>query len=284
MFDFLKKKKEEANGEENKDAENPENSDSDNPDDSSGSDAISAPQDTNLAKIGIEIEKLKASSESFQEIRKAFNERFERTGEQIGELRAMILDRDRNFQELELKATKAADLVESVKPEKISTDVQRQDIKIEALKANIEGNEAMMNRIMEELKDIKRKIEFFRGVEEIIKLSEEVKSELIEIKKVEAAINIKTDKVEVIYSEIRKKFQEIELFNDKINEMKVGMEQDAKDIDFIKSKITGLAEKTEVEALVTKVQRYVDMLKELEKKSSLTKDLESLKGLIEGLK
>jgi len=161
-----------------------------------------------LAKLQTEVEKMKASVEGFAEVRKSFTERFTRTSEQIGELRSMILERDKSIQEIELKAIKAADLVESVHPEKIMTEVQKQDAKSEALKANLEGNEAIMDRIMEELKEVKRKVEFFRGVEEIVKLSEEVKKELIEIKKVESRVSINTDKVETIYSEMRKKFQD----------------------------------------------------------------------------
>jgi hypothetical protein len=57
-----------------------------------------------------------------------------------------------------------------------------------------------------------------------------------------------------------------------------------KDIDFIKNKLTGLADKTEVEALVKKVQRYVDALKDLEKKSSLSKDIDQLKIILESLR
>ncbi len=120
---------------------------------------------------------MSASVDAFGEIRKSFSERFNRTSEQIGELRAMILDRDKSVQEIEIKAIKAHDLVDAVQPEKMMTEIQKQEAKIEALKANLEGNEAIMSRIMEELKDIKKKVEFFRGVEEIVKLSEETKAD-----------------------------------------------------------------------------------------------------------
>jgi len=59
---------------------------------------------------------------------------------------------------------------QSQQPEKIMTEVQKQDAKTEALKANLEGNESIMDRVMEELKETKRKVEFFRGIEEIVKL------------------------------------------------------------------------------------------------------------------
>jgi hypothetical protein len=196
----------------------------------------------------------------------------------------MILERDRSIQEIELKAVKAYDLVDSVHPEKIMTEVQRQDAKSEALKANLEGNEAIMDRIMEELKETKKKIDFFRGVEEIIKLSEEVKSELIEIKKVESKISINTDKVETIYSEMRKKFQDVDTFNSDLQEVKVNLQQNMKDINFIKDRISGFVEKEELEKLVAKVQRYIEALKSLEKNSSLTKDIQSLRMILDSLK
>lgn len=237
-----------------------------------------------IVKISTEIDKVKASVDSFGEVRKGLTERITGLSQQIGELRAMIMDRDRTIQEIELKSIKAADLVESVHPDKLMIELQKEDAKFEALKANLEGNEAIMNRIMEELREIRKKIEFFRGIEEIVKLSEEVKKELVEIKKVEASIHANTDKVDTIYSELRKKFQEIDLFKDNLQELKVNLEQNTKDIDFVKTKISGLTDKEEFDRLVNKVQRYIDALKELNKSSSLSKDVSRLKTMLESLR
>jgi len=239
---------------------------------------------TDMVKFSTELDRLKASIESFGEVRKGLTERLSGLNEQVGELRAMILDRDRTIQEIELKSVKAADLVESVQPDKLMMELQREDAKFEALKANLEGNEAIMDRIMEELKEMRKKLEFFRGIDEVVKLGEEVRNELIEIKKVEASIHVETDKVETIYSELRKKFQEIDLFNDSLQETKVNLEQNAKDVDFLKTKITGLANKDELDRLVQKVQRYIEALQEINKTSSLTKDVNQLKAILEGVK
>lgn len=237
-----------------------------------------------LIKLSTDIDKLKAGEEAFTEIRKSFTERFNRISEQIGELRAMILDRDRTIQEIELKAIKASDLVKSVEPEKLMTEVQKQDVKIEALKANLEGNESIMSKIMDQLKETRRKIEFFRGIEEIIKLSEEVKKELIEIKKVESEISINTDKVQTIYSEMRKKLQDLDTFQSQNQEFKVDLDQNTKDIDFLKTKVSDLVTKSELEKLVDKVQNYIEELKEFKKRSSLSKDLDQLKVLLDSVK
>ena len=237
-----------------------------------------------IIKLSTDVDRIKASIESFGEIRKGLTERITSLNEQIGELRAMIMDRDRTIQGLELKAVKAADLVESVQPEKLMIGMQKSDAKFEALKANLEGNEAIMGRFMDELKEMRKRLDFFRGIDEVVKLAQEVKKELIEIKKVEAGIHIDTDKVGTIYSELRKKFQEIDLFSDNIKELKVMVDQNSKDVDSIKTKMTNLANKDELDKLVNKVQRYIDALQEINKTSSLSKDVSQLKTILASLK
>lgn len=241
---------------------------------------LSSSSEPNLLKLSTEVDRLKAGQEAFQEVRKSFTERFTRVSEQIGELRSMILDRDRTIQTLELKSVKAVDLVESIRPDKFMMDLERQNVRIEAIKANLEGNEAILDQVMEELKEMRRKISFFRGIEEIITLSEEIKKELIGIKKVEGTINIQTDKVQTIYSEMRKKIQDLDSFNLQIQEAKVNIEQNASDVDYIKSKMLGFAEKEELDSLLDKVQKYAESLKEIQKKTPLSRDIEKLKTLL----
>jgi chromosome segregation ATPase len=287
MFNFLKSKKKEGDeaeqSAESEEVDSPEKDEdkakesSDVKGNSSSNDSSGAP---NLLKISTEVDRLKAGQEAFQEVRKSFTERFTRLSEQIGELRSMILDRDRTIQTLELKSVKAIDLVESIKPDKFMMDLERQNVKIEALKANLEGNEAIIDQVMEELKEIRRKMSFFRGVEEIIRLSEEIKKELIGIKKIEGTINIQTDKVQTIYSDMRKKMQDLDTFNSQLQESKANIEQNTKDLDSLRTKSVNFAEKEEVDKILEKVQKYSESLKEIQKKTPLSRDIEKLKSLL----
>ncbi|MEK6915388.1 MAG: hypothetical protein AABW89_02510 [Nanoarchaeota archaeon] len=235
---------------------------------------------TSILKLSTDVDKLKAAVEGFSEVRTSFTERMSSLNEQIGELRAMILDRDRTIRDLELKAVKAADLVETVQPEKFMIEIQKQDAHFEALKANLEGNESIMDHLMEELKELRKKLDFFRGVEEVVRLSEEVKKELIDIKKVESSIHVNGDKIEIIYSDIRKKQKELDSFSDSLQELNAGMQQHTKDIDSINLRIMNFADKGEVEQLTGKIERYMGSLKELNKTSSLSKDLSVLRQML----
>lgn len=237
-----------------------------------------------LIKLSTEVDRLKVGNEAFKEVRKANTEMFTRINEQVGELRSMIFERDRTIQTLELKAVKAADLVESIQPDKFMSELTKQSVKIEALKANIESNEAIMERIMDELKTIRKKVEFFRGIEEIVKLSQEIKKELIDIKKVEGKINIEADKVETIYAELRKRIQELDAFSSEFQEIKAGIEQHTKDVDFLKMKVSGMAEKEEVDKILEKITEHTKVVSEIKKKSTLSRDLEELQTLIDGMK
>jgi len=102
MFDFLKKKKgEEPSSEDTEDV--PEKKVE------VASVAVSSEASPDVIRLKTEIEKLKAGQEAFKEVRSSFSERFTRTSEQIGELRSMILERDRTIQEVELKAIKSSE-------------------------------------------------------------------------------------------------------------------------------------------------------------------------------
>ena len=83
---------------------------------------------------------------------------------------------------------------------------------------------------------------------------------------------------------MRKKFQEVDTFNSEIQEIKVNVEQNTKDAGFLKDKVSGLVEKGELEKLVNKVQSYIEALKSIEKKSSLTKDIATLRNILDSLK
>ena len=283
---FKKKKKEDDEGdseeskEKDSDKKTTEKTDSKKQESSKDSGNTTA----DVVKLSTEVDKLKASQEAFQEVRKSFSEKFTRISEQIGEVRAMVLDRDKTMQQLELKATKAADLVNSVEPEKLMTEIQKQEAKVEALKANLEGNESIMGRVMDELKDVRKKVEFFRGVEEIVKLSEEVKKELIEIKKIQGNINTEADKVETMYSEMRKKIQILDNFDTQQQEMTASVDQNSRDLDMLKNKVSELAKKEDLDKLISKIQNYINSMKELQKKSSLSKDIDQLKMLLDSLK
>jgi chromosome segregation ATPase len=248
-----------------------------------------AQTELSLPAISAEVDKLKAQFSSFYEMQKAANERFSRLNEQIGELRAMIVDRDRATQHLEAKATQAIDLVETVQPEKLMIEVRKSDTKIEALRANLESNEAIMGNTVNELKDIRNRMMLFKGMDEVVKLNEDVKKELSEIKMVESVVERHADKVDTIFAEMQKSFSEYIKLTDTLKSLDLANKQLSADTDEIKVKLKELAGKKEVTTFTNrmdefekKVSTVVNLLNErflqLEKKLTSDTDMKMEKA------
>jgi hypothetical protein len=208
------------------------------------------------AKLDIEFIRIKAQLESLNEVRKANSERFSRMSEQMGELRGMIMDTNKTMSKIEVSATKAIDLVESVQPEKLMIEIRKQDGKGEALKANIESNEVMMRDIMEELKKIRQQMNFYKGIEQVTKLNDEVKGEIFEIKKVEATIERHADKAESIFLDMEKKFSEFNKIQKLMDDIEKSFHAIQGDFDNMKLQLSNKSDKKDLINLMDKFTEF----------------------------
>lgn len=215
-------------------------------------------QDDSLgdSKLAVEVTKLKAQIEGLNEQRKATNERFSRISEEIGELRGMIVETNKGVSRIEAASTKAIDLVQSVKPEELMIEVRKMDSKIEALKANIESNESLMQDSMKEIKELRRKMDFYKGAEQIAKLNEEVKKELIDIKKSESIIERHSNKVESIFIDVEKKYTDLDKFTDTAKELQRSFEKLQGDLDKLRVKAEDAVEKKEFVKMISKFNDF----------------------------
>src|SRR3989338_5642759 len=170
--------------------------------------------------ITAELTRIKAQLEAVAELRKAMNERFTQVAGQIGELRGMVLETGKSMQKVELSTTKAVGLVESIEPDKFFVTLHKQDAKIEALKASIESKEAMMQTIMAELKKMRQDMRVYRGLDQVVNMTEEVKAELTNIRKVKAVVERHADRVETFFTEIQKQVRGFAQLESSIKDLK----------------------------------------------------------------
>jgi predicted nucleic acid-binding Zn-ribbon protein len=211
---------------------------------------------SSVIRLSTTLEKLKIQFSTFLEIQKSTNERFSSMNEQIGGIRSMMMDRDKNFQKLEAKSMQAIDMVESVQPDKLMMDLKKLENKIEMIKSPISTNESMISNAMAELKEMRRKVNSFKGVEEAIKLADEVKKDWMENKKLDANITKHSAKIETIYSEMWKEFSEFKKFSSRVTDLDQTLKTISTEIDSIKVKVTSFANKKDVENMVVKLESF----------------------------
>lgn len=211
---------------------------------------------SNDEKINLEFTKIKGQLEGFAELRAANSERFTRISEQVGELRGMIMDTNKSIGAIEVASTKAADLVESVQPQKLMVEIRKEDGKVEALKANIESNEALMKDLFSEMKKMRDQMNFYKGVEQVAKMNEDIKKDILQMKRTEATISGHADKVETIFLEINKKAADFDKFNDIVKELDRGFKTVSGDFEKIKVKLESKQDKSEFVDLLNKFKEF----------------------------
>ena len=208
--------------------------------------------------ITAELTRIKAQLEAVAELRKAMNERFTQVAGQIGELRGMVLETGKSMQKVELSTTKAVGLVESIEPDKFFVTLHKQDAKSEALKASIESKEAMMQTIMAELKKMRQDMRVYRGLDQVVKMTEEVKAELTNIRKVKAVVERHADRVETFFTEIQKQVRGFAELESSIKDLKESHTKLSKTLDQVNVRLLQKANKKEVEALTANFKEFED--------------------------
>ena len=227
-------------------------------DDGSTDDAPLEQKPAMSGNMEIEFTKIKSQLEALNEVRKANAEQFTRLSEQIGELRGALMDSNKAISIIEVASTKAIDMVDSVQPDKLMIEVRRTDGKTEALRANIEANESIMRDMMKELKDMRAQMGFYKGVDQVIKMNNEIKQELIDIKKTEGLVGKHADRVETIFIEVEKKFYDFEKFNEAVKELDRAFKRISADFDKIR---VNVEEKSDKKELVKLVDKFTDFEK-----------------------
>ncbi|MEK6967910.1 MAG: hypothetical protein AABX51_04735 [Nanoarchaeota archaeon] len=207
-------------------------------------------------QVGIELTKINAQIDSIKETRKGVSEQISQIREQIGELRGMIVNTDKTVSQMEVKTTKAVDMVESVQPDKLMIMIQKQDSKVEALRGNIESNENMMKTILADMKDIRLKMGVFKGLDQVIRLTEESKSQITNVTKINANIERHSDKIESIYTEFQKSFSDFRQLSEDYKSLTKQFKDIQSSFDQTKVKVDGLAAKKELENLISKFNDF----------------------------
>ena len=168
-------------------------------------------------RLEAELEKLKAEISIGNELRKATTQRISGLEEQLGELRGILSEKERQIREISLKSSKASELVEQTHPEKMMLLQEKQNARIEILSGRVTSYHKISDNIIKDLKEIRQKIGLFKGVSQIIKLNEEVKDNLNLMDKTKLMMERHAEKAEKMLIKMDKKYAEFIRYK-KINE------------------------------------------------------------------
>jgi len=215
--------------------------------------------------------------EALLKAREAMNERIVNLSERIGELRSSLVEHERATSKLEIEAKKTIELVQKIKPEEIMKEITKFDAKIEALKARISSYEALIDRVVEEMKEMRRTFVQFRSLDAIAKMSEELKKDLEKGRKIEAEMSKHSSKVESMFVDIQKRYKEFAEISKGMEELKERFRLLLREFDKLRVDMALTAKKEDFEKLEKKVdaslKEMVGLVEELKKRKEELKEI-----------
>ncbi|MFH1750173.1 MAG: hypothetical protein ABH863_00685 [Candidatus Micrarchaeota archaeon] len=216
--------------------------------------------DRTVIQLERDVELLKVQIELMKQNKQVTDERFEKFSEQIGEMRATVLDSERDGATIKVQAEKAIGLIQMVQPEKLMAEVKKLEARIEAAKGMEEKFSAMQQKIVDEIKDLRARTEVIRGSETMLKLNEEVKAELSTALQVQSKMEIRADKIEAIYAEFQQHFYEYQKVFDRMKDLDSEFKDIMKDFNVFKVKVDGSASKSDFLKLKNELKEYGESL------------------------
>jgi len=233
---------------------------------------IAEASDEVLKALHMDLEKMRVRVEAITQGRTINEQRFTRMSEEIGDLRRRILDKEKEVGQLRLEAKKSSDLVSAVQPQKLMAEVKKGDAKTESVNAKQEANRALIDTVISEVKEVRKLISSFRGLDTIIKTYDEMKDDVRNLKKIEVDIKKQTGKVERIFVNVQEKYNEFLKHSTKISNLESSFHKIDKSFEEFKVVFDDTAKKKDfqevnnkVESEVKKIDRYITDLKELNK-------------------
>lgn len=229
-----------------------------------------------------EVEKLGTRVESLVDWIKQFYDRFAYVSENIGSIRNMAMANEKAISKASLDSQKAIDIVKEVEPDKLRIDYQKLDVKIQKANEKVEMYKQLVDNVMNEFKEIQKKSEVFIGTEGILKLNDEVKGDLVDVKKLAEKTKMHADKSEQLFMELRNNFAEYQKVLGTMDSLDANYSGLKEELDKLKVAHGNIVSSEDFNSFVkSSNQKFAAFESKLSEIENVKKGIENVEGLVE---
>ncbi|NOR85284.1 hypothetical protein GQ473_04140 [archaeon] len=174
----------------------------------------------------MDLEKLTGKLEAEKGFREGLSEKSSLLSEQIGELRSMILDREKNLSGMDTTFELIKDQVHDVNPQRIKKEFDKQERKFLESSVRVERLEGILTEISNEMKVSRKQMEKIKSVDNVIRAGEEIDKKLKKMNNQENYIEKTSAKVEQIFLDLNMRTKDIVVMSEKLD----GIDELSKDL------------------------------------------------------
>lgn len=206
-------------------------------------------EEIKLSDIILRLEKVDGKIDIIDRFRNDFTERTTQLAEEIGELRSMIMERERALDKITAEFEMVKDAVSDIRPQKIKKELDKREVETMEDRAKIEKIEVMVKTLSEENKNFREKMEKIKSFENLVELSYELDRKISEMKEIKTYADMMASKVESIFSELNEKVSQLESQREKIDKMDELTIEMTKMLDEVSLKLTKFVEEKDLKNL-----------------------------------
>lgn len=212
-----------------------------------------------LRRIG----ELEAKVAALSGLRETYDSRFTLLTEKVGELRSMMIAQAKESADAKVKAEKALASLEGIKPEEFRAFLMRRDAEIEGIKAKMVTFEESVKALREEMKEYRATLAQFKGLEAILGMSDEVRSNIVRIQQLKDQVEISADKVMTAFMELQRRMKDVNnlvVRVSRLEEMIKSMQKSVSDLEVLARNFVNRAD---FDKVVSELQGMKAMSEEL---------------------
>jgi hypothetical protein len=235
---------------------------------------------SNNPEFQIKIEKLNAELFALKDKNEFFGDRLQKISEDVGEIRSMQFQRDKQFGTIQTTAEKAAQITELVDPQRIQKILEQRKKEIEELWDKFERAESMSKRSQEEIDNIREAINSITSMKNLLKETEN-------LAKIGRKVRTMKEESRSYAERAQEAFMEIQGIVTDISELRAQIETNAeiskdgaKKIDNISLKLENVPNSSDLNKLRSSVSK---LLRYDERFEAISEDLKKVKEQVSNI-
>jgi len=209
-------------------------------------------------KIMFMFEKFNQQIDFIKDLKMKTDERIDKLSGELGELRAMFLQREKEVKDVILEYEKIKSVMEVLEPEKMTLKLQKIEKGSLEKDGRLEKNEAHINDIREKSEKVQRLLDKIGNFENIIKIHNLMNDKLSIMNEREKKVEVLSSKAENAYFEMEKRVNEIRDYVNTLEKLEDMSKDSLKEIDLLKIKMESFVDQREFDKKFTEFKSDIE--------------------------
>jgi hypothetical protein len=220
-----------------------------------------------LTKMQMAIEKVNAELFAVKDKNQFFGDRLQKLSEDIGEIRSMQFQKDKQFGDIQASAEKAAQITDMLDPQRIQKIMEQRKREIEELYDKFERADEISKRSQQEIEGVRDALTQITSMKNLLKETENLAKVGREVKKMREESKSYAEQAQAAYIEVRNVITEISSIRAQIETNSEMSKDGLKQLDRINLLMENVTSKADVDKLrstVNKLLRYDEKMNSME--------------------